>query len=78
MKGRRDGLLTLIAIFKTVKALLLVAGGVVALKRLHPSEANRVWRWIAEVPFAAERRLFARMLTTISGAAAAVAVAAFA
>jgi len=78
---RRDGLLTLIAIFKIVKALLLVAGGIVALKLLHPSEANRVWRWIADVPFEGERRLFARMLTTLttkSGPAAAVAAFAYA
>ena len=81
MNRRRDGLLTLIAIFKIVKALLLVAGGIVALKLLHPSEANRVWRWIADVPFEGERRLFARMLTTLttkSGPAAAVAAFAYA
>ena len=79
MKRRRDRLLTLIAIFKIVKALLLVAGGIVALQLLRPSEANQVWRWIAEVPFEGERRLLARVLTTLTAKSrAAAAVAAFA
>jgi uncharacterized membrane protein (DUF2068 family) len=79
VKRRRDGLLTLIAIFKIVKALLLVAGGIVALQLLHPSEANRVWRWIADVPFEGERRLFARVLTMVAAKSpAAMAIAAFA
>jgi uncharacterized membrane protein (DUF2068 family) len=54
---------------------------VIALQLLHPSDANRVWRWIAEVPFEGERRLFARALaimTTKSAAAAAVAAFAYA
>jgi len=79
VERRRDGLLTLIAIFKIAKALLLVAGGVVALKLLHPWEANRVWRWIAEVPVEGERRLFARALAMVTTkSSAGVAVAAFA
>ena len=79
MKRRRDGLLTLIAIFKIAKALLLVAGGVIALKLLHPSEANHVWRWVAEVPFEGERRLFAQALAMVTTkSSAGVAVAAFA
>jgi uncharacterized membrane protein (DUF2068 family) len=79
VERRRDRLLTLIAIFKIVKALLLVAGGIVALRLLHPSEANRVWRWIADAPFEGERRLLARALTTVATKSrAAMAAAAFA
>jgi uncharacterized membrane protein (DUF2068 family) len=79
VKRRRDRLLTLIAIFKIVKALLLVAAGILALQLLHPSAANRVWRWIAEVPFEGERRLLARVLTTLAAKShVAMAVAAFA
>ncbi|HEV7426995.1 MAG TPA: DUF2127 domain-containing protein [Thermoanaerobaculia bacterium] len=79
MSRRRDAVLTLIAIFKIVKALLLVAGGIVALRLLHPSEANRVWRWIADVPFEGERRLFIRLLTAVATKSySAMAVGAFA
>jgi uncharacterized membrane protein len=79
VRRRRDGLLTLIAIFKIVKALLLIAGGIVALQLLHPAEANRVWRWIADIPFEGERRLLARVMTTVATKShAAMAVAAFA
>jgi len=80
VKPHRDRILPLIAIFKLLKALLLVAGGFVALKLLHPSEANRVWRWIAQAPSEGERRLLARvlMMATKSGVAAAVAAFAYA
>ncbi|MEA2325340.1 MAG: hypothetical protein QOE68_299 [Thermoanaerobaculia bacterium] len=78
MNPHRDRILTLIAFFKVVKALLLIAGGFVALKLLHPSAANRVWGWIAQAPSEGERRLLAHVLTMATRSGAAAALAAFA
>jgi len=82
VKPRRDRILALIALFKVVKALMLVAGGLAALELLHPSVAHRVWSWIAQLPSDAERRLFVRGLSLVTrsgvGHLHAIAFAAFA
>jgi hypothetical protein len=69
VKTRRDRIVTLIAFFKVVKGLLLVAGGLAALELIHPGSTNRVWSWIAQLPSETERRLLARgmKLVTKSG-----------
>jgi uncharacterized membrane protein (DUF2068 family) len=78
VKPHRDRILTLIAFFKVVKALLLIAAGFLALKLLHPSAANRAWSWIAQAPSEGERRLLTHVLTTATKSGAAAALAAFA
>ena len=82
MKGRRDRILTLIALFRLVKGLMLVAGGLAALELLHPGSADRAWSWVAQLPSETERRLFARGLSLLTRSGAGrlqgVAFAAFA
>lgn len=82
MKARRDRILTLIALFRLVKALLLIAGGLAALDLLHPGTADRVWSWVAQLPSESERRLLARGLSAVTRSGAghlhAIAFAAFA
>jgi uncharacterized membrane protein (DUF2068 family) len=82
VSARRDRILALIAFFKVVKALMLVAGGLAALELLHPSVADRVWSWVAQLPSDAERRLLVRGLSLVTRSGAghlhAIAFAAFA
>ena len=82
MKARRDRILTLIALFRLAKGVMLVAGGLAALELLHPGAANRLWNWVAQLPSETERRLLARGLSLLtrsgSGRLQGVAFAAFA
>jgi uncharacterized membrane protein (DUF2068 family) len=82
VKRRRDRIITLIAIFKFVKGLLLVGGGLAALELLRPAAADRVWSWVAQLSWDVERRLLARGLSMVTRSGAGhlhlVAFAAFA
>jgi uncharacterized membrane protein (DUF2068 family) len=57
MKPKRDTGILLIAIFKLVKAVTLIAAGAGALRLLNPDFASRVATWLANVPLAPGRRL---------------------
>jgi uncharacterized membrane protein (DUF2068 family) len=66
-QGRPDRGLLLIASFKMLKALLLVAGGLAALKLLQPDAARSVNEWVAALPLDSQRRLAHRFLVRLTG-----------
>ena len=66
MARKRNGYLVLIAVFRLVKAVFLVAGGFGALKLLNPRVAHRVAGWIASLPFAGEHDIVRRVLVFIT------------
>ena len=66
MKRGRDRGMLFIAIFKLLKALLLVAGGLAALKLLRPDAARAVNDWVAALPPSAQR-LAHRLLARLTG-----------
>ncbi len=59
MTGRRDRVILLIAIFKLVKAITLIAAGIGAFRLLDPDFAARVEAWLAQVQLAPGRRMIA-------------------
>ena len=59
MRGRRDRVPLLIAIFKLAKAITLIAAGIGALRLLDPAVAERVEEWLAHVQLAPGRRIIA-------------------
>ena len=59
MTGRRDRVILLIAIFKLVKAITLIAAGIGAFRLLDPDFAARVEAWLAQVQLAPGRRVIA-------------------
>lgn len=81
-KTKRDGVLTLIAVFKLVKVLLLLAVGFGALKLLDPHFSGRAQQWLAFLTSSVDRRLTQRLLARVSSVSAkqleAVGVGAFA
>jgi len=64
MKQRRDTGILLIAVFKIVKAVTLVAAGAGALKLLNPDFASRFATWLANVPLTPGQRLLALLART--------------
>ena len=66
MTPRRDRGLLLIAIFKLLKALILVAGGLAALKLLQPDAVRAVNAWLEALPPSAQR-LAHRFLVRLTG-----------
>ena len=65
----RNGYLVAIAVFRLLKAAILVAAGLGALRMLRPEVAERVREWVAAMPFAAEHEFVRRALgivTTLS------------
>ena len=66
-KPRHDRGLLVIASFKLLKALLLVAGGLAALKLLQPGFARLVDQWVAALPLDSQRRLAHRFLVRLTG-----------
>jgi uncharacterized membrane protein (DUF2068 family) len=58
-RRKRDTGILLIAIFKLVKAVALIAAGAGALKLLNPDFASRVATWLANVPLTPGQRLLA-------------------
>ncbi|HEX7190674.1 MAG TPA: DUF2127 domain-containing protein [Thermoanaerobaculia bacterium] len=59
MTGRRDRGVLLIAVFKVVKAIALVAAGIGAFRLVNPAVASRVESWLAQVQLASGRRIIA-------------------
>jgi uncharacterized membrane protein (DUF2068 family) len=57
--ARRDRIVLLIAIFKLVKAITLIAAGIGAFKLLNPAVESRVEGWIAHVQLAPAHRVIA-------------------
>ena len=64
---RHDRGLLLIAAFKLLKALLLVAGGLAALRLLQADAARSVDQWVAALPLDSQRRLAHRFLVRLTG-----------
>ena len=64
---RPDRGLLLIAAFKLLKALLLVAGGLAALRLLQADAARSVDQWVAALPLDSQRRLAHRFLVRLTG-----------
>ena len=65
--GRRDRGIAVIAAFKLVKAVLLVAIGLGAIKLLHAGAASHAQRWLATFTSGADRRLTLRIFAKLSG-----------
>jgi uncharacterized membrane protein (DUF2068 family) len=64
----RDRVVTLIAVFKFVKAALLVAAGVGALELMRPGVAAHAQRWVPALTGGAERRALHALLSRATGA----------
>jgi uncharacterized membrane protein (DUF2068 family) len=62
----RDRILLLIAAFKFVKALLLVAVGLGALGWLRPSRADEARQWAAALAFSSGQRVLQHALVAVS------------
>ena len=65
MRQRRDGILVLIAVFKLVKAVGLIAAALGAFELLRPERAEWVRQWIAHAAMGTEHRLLARAIQPI-------------
>jgi uncharacterized membrane protein (DUF2068 family) len=63
VKGRSDRIVLLIAIFKLVKAVILIAAGIGAFRLLDPAFAARVEEWLRQIQLAPGRRI----LTFLAG-----------
>lgn len=63
--GRSLRLLRLIALFKLVKSLLLLAAALALLKLLAPGAAAGFAEWAARLPLAVERRVAVRVLESL-------------
>ena len=55
------GLIVWIAVFRLVKALLLIAVGLGTLRLLHPGAATALRAWLDALPFASEHEIVQRM-----------------
>jgi len=81
-QGKRDTILALIAIFKLLKSLLLLAAGVAALEILRPEVSAGINNWAETVAFRIENDAAQRLLAWIAQLtpkrAAALGLAAFA
>jgi uncharacterized membrane protein (DUF2068 family) len=66
LKAARNLYLLSIAIFRLVKAVLLIAAGFGALRLLHPAVAQRFERWIASLPFAGRHDVIRHTLAMIT------------
>jgi uncharacterized membrane protein (DUF2068 family) len=64
---RRDRWLTLIALFKLLKAALLVAVGLGALRLLEPSVAARIREWLVEFSLRSGQVFLQRAIAWIGG-----------
>lgn len=77
----RGGILKLIAVFKLVKAILLIATGLAALHLLNPETAEQLRRWLATLTWRADHRVVSliedRILHLQASRLVLVAIAAF-
>jgi len=64
--GERSRVLRLIAVFKFLKALLLVAVGMGALKLLDPTVAARAQEWLRALATSSDRRVVQDLLQLVS------------
>jgi uncharacterized membrane protein (DUF2068 family) len=80
-KRDRSTIVVLIGVFRLVKALLLLAGGVAALGLMRPETAQQIHDWLASIPYADDhewlRQLIGRVIGMDDKRAAIVAIAAF-
>jgi uncharacterized membrane protein (DUF2068 family) len=65
VRQRRDRIVVLIATFKLVKAVGLVAGAMAALQLLRPDRAAWVRAWLAQAGSQTEHELLARVLQPV-------------
>lgn len=65
MQPRRDRIVVLIAVFKLVKAIGLVAGSVAAFELVRPERAAWIERWLVRTAMQTEHHLAARLLRPI-------------
>ena len=79
--AKRDKILSLIAIFKLLKAALLVAAGIAALEVLRPSISQAIHHWVDTLSFKIENETAQKLLASIGrislGRAVTVGLAAF-
>lgn len=66
MHGDRSGVLRLIAVFKLLKALLLIAVGLGALKLLDPAVAAQAEAWLHGLAMSSDRRAMQGVLVFVS------------
>lgn len=60
-------MLAVIAVYKFVKAVLLIAAGIGALKMLNPDVEERVRQWLTALSLAHGRPFLLHMLSNVSG-----------
>lgn len=65
-RGQRDKIVALIAIFKLLKSLLLIAAGIAALQILRPSWSEAIKEWAASISFQTENGAAQRFLAYVS------------
>lgn len=66
-RHRRDRMLSLIALFKMTKAVLLVVVGLATLQLLRPRVAEQVQTWFGALPFTLAHRSAQQLLIWVSG-----------
>jgi uncharacterized membrane protein (DUF2068 family) len=66
--GRRPPMLAVIAVFRFLKAVVLVAAALGALRLLDRSAASRVHEWLAALPFVAHHPAVERVASKVTGA----------
>jgi uncharacterized membrane protein (DUF2068 family) len=67
MRSRTDPALRLIAVFKFVKAVLLIAVGLGALQLLNPDVAAGAERWATTFATSSDRRFLQDLVATVAG-----------
>src|SRR5689334_14043736 len=65
-QGKRDKILTLIAVFKLLKSLLLLGAGIAALQILRPSVSEAIQDWAQTVAFRIESDAAQRVLGAVA------------
>jgi uncharacterized membrane protein (DUF2068 family) len=63
----RDGMLAVIAVYKFVKAVVLIAAGVGALKMLNPAVEESVRQWVNALALSHGRPFLLHLLSNVSG-----------
>jgi len=65
-QGKRDKVLTLIAVFKLLKSVLLLGAGIAALQVLRPSVSEAIQDWADTVAFRIENDAAQRLIASIA------------
>jgi uncharacterized membrane protein (DUF2068 family) len=66
VKGRRNGILVAIAIFRLAKALVLLLLGLGALRLIHPGVGDALRSWFGALPFVTEHAAVNRLAATVT------------